>query len=203
MATPIFLDDFPQFLRNKEREWANASYRDALTDISKAGIAEVKLRFATSTTPLGAGWLPLRFPRVRGGAKPLYDRGDLLKSIGSVVQIGSRQASWGTNWISARVHNFGATIRPKNGKYLAIPATKEALRAGSPRNFPFKLTFIKFTPRLAAWVLKPVNKDTFTVQYWLVTEVTIPPREFMGWNDKLIETTRNILFEELVKWFMR
>ena len=35
----------------------------------------------------------------------------------------------------AHAHEYGATIRPKKGKYLAIPLTKEAQAAGSPRAF--------------------------------------------------------------------
>lgn len=35
----------------------------------------------------------------------------------------------------AHAHEYGATIKPKKGKYLAIPLTKEAQAAGSPRAF--------------------------------------------------------------------
>lgn len=97
--------------------------------------------FNQSKTPDGQPWSPLKHPRPRGGTKPLLDRGLLRGSLtnngnGHVERISGNVLEWGTNLESALIHNYGGVVVPKKGKFLAIPASVEAQRAGSPRNFP-------------------------------------------------------------------
>lgn len=102
---------------------------------------DAKDSFDASRSPDGTPWSPLRYPRPRGGNKPLLDTGMLRASLTNNgrghVRIESQSSlEWGTNLQQAMVHQHGAVIVPKKGKFLAIPTSVEALRAGSPLRFP-------------------------------------------------------------------
>lgn len=110
-----------------------------LPAIAQLGVSDVKKHLADSRSPDGRPFAPLAHGRIRGGsAIPLRDRGFLLASInGRAIESG---IAVGTNLEYAAIHNFGGTIVPKRVKFLAIPLTIEALRAGSPRRFPRPLS---------------------------------------------------------------
>jgi phage gpG-like protein len=108
---------------------------------------DAKINFDTSSTPDGTAWTKLKFPRARGGDVPLRDRGLLMASMvgrgsGAVVRITGVQLEQGTNLEYARIQNEGGTVVPVKGKYLAIPLTPEAARAGGARHFPRPLRVI-------------------------------------------------------------
>lgn len=97
--------------------------------------------FDQSRSPEGVSWSPLRHPRPRGGTKPLLDTGLLRASLtsrgkGHLERVTPDGLEWGSNLIYATTHQYGAVITPKKGKFLTIPVSIEALRAGSPLNFP-------------------------------------------------------------------
>lgn len=76
-------------------------------------LAQVQLGFRESRDPYGKAWEPLR---LRAGGKPLLDTGRLRSSFSfEPSRAGFRI---GTNFIGARVHQYGATIRPKRARYL-------------------------------------------------------------------------------------
>jgi phage gpG-like protein len=144
-------------------------------------VDDARRRFATSTDPGGRAWKPLKHKRPNGGDKPLLDTGLLRASVqakptatGAVVY---------SNLPQAFLHEYGGTVKPTRGKYIAIPLTREAKRAGSPRRFKGELKFRPIRGRVAKGVLyqpakrkggKPVD------QYLLVTQTVVPARPFLA-----------------------
>jgi len=81
----------------------------------------------------------------------------------------------------AHAHEYGATIKPKKGKYLAIPLTKEAQAAGSPRAFS-DLRFVNAKGGNLLMVRdkkKRGGKTESEAMYLLVKSVTLPERSFI------------------------
>lgn len=121
----------------------------------------------------------------KGSSTPLIQHGDLLGSIkphridGDIWFVGilkNAKTSDGDSLVDiANVleHGSDGPIRPKNGKYLAIPVTYKAQRAGSPLNYPGHLIFLN-NPMTPGAVF--VDFEDEEVQYVLLPEVTIPPR---------------------------
>ena len=68
--------------------------------------------------------------RMAGSRGILKDTGGLRASIGVLI---ANNEGWavGTNKIYAAVHQYGATIKPKKGKYLYIPVGKSGSRSRS------------------------------------------------------------------------
>lgn len=132
-------------------------------------VSDVKNRFYTGTAPDGTKWRPLKYPRPRGGDKPLMDTGRLLASITGTADATS--VTVGTAHPGAALQNAGGVVRPKRAKHLAIPLTKEAARAGSPRR-------MKGTAKVPLFARKVNGK---WVGHWLlVKQVTVPARPFAG-----------------------
>lgn len=151
-------------------------------------VSEVKHRFDASIGPDGRAWAPLTWPRVLGtGGKPLQNYGLLAASI--VGKSDGNSITLGTNNASRNVHQFGATIRPKKGKYLSIPVTREASRSGGARQFGRPLRF-EFITGLGAAL---VEVQTGIVQFRLLRKVTIPARPFMGWSRQWVDTFSALL----------
>ena len=131
---------------------------------------------------------------------------------GSIVEKGSNYLRYGTNLIYAAVHQYGAQIFAKQANFLCIPATMEAARAGSPRNFPKPLKPIINRLRTGGVLIeeketteppevdehgKPVRKpkphkpkEDDIVHFYMTVAVTIPARPFLGWSqasaDKMV-----------------
>lgn len=105
--------------------------------------------------------------------------GDLTRSL-QIVQPASRIGDfvigkWGSTDLGyARIHELGGTIRPKKSKFLAVPVTEAARKAGSPRNMTglVYVQSVKGQPML-------VEEFTGKVQYILKKLVTIPARPFL------------------------
>ncbi len=100
------------------------SLANALEDISPLmetiafyGESSTLERFETETAPDGSRWAQSLRARTEGG-KTLTDNAILKNSI--TPESGSDYAAWGSNIIYAGIHNFGGTIRAKNGKHLAF-----------------------------------------------------------------------------------
>ena len=76
----------------------------------------------------------------------------------------------------ANVNEFGATIRPRKAKRLAVPLNKRA-RERSPRSFsdlwPLK------TADGALYLVRNKGSNQVEFMYWLATQVTIPERAFI------------------------
>jgi len=82
----------------------------------------------------------------------------------------------------AHAHEYGTTIKPKKASgYLAIPLTKEAEAAGSPREFN-DLRFVKAKDGKLLMVRdkrKRGGKTKSEAMYLLVKSVTLPERSFI------------------------
>jgi len=96
-----------------------------LQDPAQAGVAvrafgaavlnRIRLGFRLGSSPWGAPWQALK---LREG-QPLVNTGRLRSSI--TMQQTTDGVTIGTNLRQARVQQFGATIKPKNAKWLRFP----------------------------------------------------------------------------------
>jgi phage gpG-like protein len=83
--------------------------REALDAVGRVVKSKAQLGFHNGTDPYGRPWAPLKS---RAG-QPLRDKGHLMNSFDYRVEGNS--VVIGTNLSYARVHQDGATIRPKGG----------------------------------------------------------------------------------------
>lgn len=90
-----------------------AEMMDAL---ARRGVEQTRERLETEkTTPEGAAWKPNL-----EGTSTLFSGGGahLARTIDQASS--ATEARWGSGWIGARVHQFGAVIKPVNAKFLAF-----------------------------------------------------------------------------------
>ena len=73
---------------------------------------DTQLNFRRGTSPQGNSWAPLKG---RNG-QPLRDTGRLMRSID--YEASDDEVVIGTNVKYGPTHQFGAVIKPKNGKFL-------------------------------------------------------------------------------------
>lgn len=156
--------------------------------------SDLQQRFNLAQSPDNASWKPLAHKRPRGGNKPLLDTGRTRASLAETV--GKSEFTIGTNAPGANLHQRGGIVRPKKGKYLAIPVTRQAQLAGSPRRFAGKLSMkfgkkggVMFTVQKSfgeiiqeaiGGTTRKRRKQKETVHFILVLQVTVPARPFMG-----------------------
>lgn len=107
--------DISQVLARLNKLKGTAGYMSALGAFGSIILNRIRLGFRLGRAPRGQAWLP---PKLRQGA-PLRDTGRLARSI--TMQKGANVVSIGTNLRQARVHQFGATIKPKNATVLRFP----------------------------------------------------------------------------------
>jgi phage gpG-like protein len=101
-------------LQAKLKTLASSDTQTRLTNVLGAeALAQVQFGFRESRDPYGQGWAALK---LRAGGKPLLDTGRLRSSFSYQPQRSAFRI--GTNFIGAPVHQYGATIRPKRGKFL-------------------------------------------------------------------------------------
>lgn len=147
--------------------------------------------FQTETTPAGNPWLPLAHKRPRGGSKVLQETGGLKAGISSKWDAGAVELR--ANHPGANVHQFGAIIRAKPGKALAIPVSKAAALAGRPRFFKGQLKPFGRPPGgglLEERTGRTGRKLSPVVHFLFVQQVRIPKREYLGFS---AETQQTIL----------
>lgn len=150
-------------------------------------VAGVKEHFAQSVSPEGIPWAPLL---LRSG-KPLLDTGRLRNTV--VAQVTADGVVLSANNVQARLMQDGGIVRPR-GKFLAIPLTPVARRAGSPR----AMAGLHFQGR------KGANKGALVdasgkAQYALVPSVKIPARPYLGWSARTLAKVEAILATDLAK----
>lgn len=101
-------------LQRKVKRLATSDTRVRLANVmGAAALTEVQLGFRESRDPYGNAWEPLR---LRAGGKPLLDTGRLRSSFSYQARVAG--FTIGTNFIGAKVHQYGAVIEPKQAKWL-------------------------------------------------------------------------------------
>lgn len=161
-------------------------------EIVQVLVGDVKRRFATGTTPEGQRWRPLKYARPRGGDKPLLDTGRLMNSITGRVE--ATAVVVGTAHPAAPLAQFGGVVRPKKAKALAIPLTKEAVRAGSPRRMRGSQKVPLFAKKVGGkWV----------GHFLLVKKVTVPARPFLGVSKEAARVVAAVLFDAAARRWER
>jgi hypothetical protein len=137
----------------------------------------------------GRAFMPLKFPRVRGGSKVLIDTGRMRAALnagqGTVLNVlpdGFEVGLRGDAFPGAALLNFGGIVRPVKGKYLAIPLTADARAAGSPLNFPRPLE-----PRIGPRGGVMIDPVSLEAEYALAKEAVVPAREFVGISPLCLE----------------
>lgn len=90
-------------------------FQELLDGLSRQGMTQTRRRIEVEkTSPEGKAW-----PKTTDGRSALFVQGNhLYRSIDHAV-VGD-SAVWGSGWIGARVHQFGAVIKPVNAKRLAF-----------------------------------------------------------------------------------
>jgi phage gpG-like protein len=155
-----------------------------LREVIEIGKADIKRRFVSGTAPDGTPWKPLRFNRPSGPGKPLQDTGELTASIQGRSEPG--QVVWFTTRQGAALQNNGGTVVPRKGKFLAIPLTVEAKRAGSPRRVTGSARVPLFARRVNGQLVG---------HFLLVKKVVVPARPFMGLSGQALSAIAQALSE--------
>ena len=191
-----------------------ADLSGAMQSCALAARSAIARNFAEQHAPDGTPWTALTWGRrhkrdiaaARKGGRPqiLRDTGVLLASYlsagpGHVERITRDSFEVGSNLDRAAIHHFGGVIRAR-GKMLAIPLDDEAIRAGSPRNFPRALFVPKGGRVLAEAVARGKGKkqrQEIIPHYFLTRSVTIPARPAVGWTPELEEDCAGIVADHL------
>lgn len=198
----LTLDQFAGEMDGIGRDLSGVSFQRPLKVCRQLIVSDVKQNFAGAHTPDGQPWRPLGRPRIRGGDKPLRDRGLLMASItgrgtGHIETLTDRALEVGTNLEHARIHQEGGTIRPTHAKALTIPLTKEASYFSSPRLQPDLFVFRSDTGKAFLAEAKKTGKGkrqkTKLILHWLlVKQAIIPARPFLGFGAKLVEQISDV-----------
>lgn len=191
----------PSLLAAEPHLWGD-TVRRCMPALRVMAVSGNKAFFQEGRGPDGKPWAPLKHPRPgKGGSgKPLQDRGLLKASISASVTETELKLS--ASRAGANTHQFGATIRPKNAKRLAIPLTPEAKRAGSPRKgFPRPLFVVGVNDQVAylAEQKGKGKRQTMVFHYVLVREVKIPQRVFVGFSAETLDKMTTLLGTEYNK----
>lgn len=131
----------------------------------------------------GPGWSPVQ----RGGS-PLRDRGALSRSFVYAVRLPDRAVEVTSTSIYAGPQHRGDTVRPRRGKYLAIPLptlTKSQRRTKGPRDFKDTKVFKSRAGNLLIWR----NRGSKRAPKWepifaLKKSVKLTARPFMFISDE-------------------
>lgn len=169
---------------------------DALRECEPIAVAGVKSCFVRQQNPEGEAWPKLKFARPGETAvgEALRDTGRLMASIvavtnGNVLKVG-------TNRIGAKLMHYGGVVVPVNAKFLCIPATIEAKRAKSPRNFEGRLIPMIKKGGLTGVLIGPIpdgvrptaiQLSLLEVQYYMTKRVEVPERRFVGYSGETRE----------------
>lgn len=114
------LNDDALMQRIERLEEGVADAQPLLRQIGAYGVRSTQERFISETGPDGSRWAAWNpaYAELRGPGSILTRSGALLNSLNA--RAGLNEVSWGSPMIYAAVHQFGATIKPKNATALAF-----------------------------------------------------------------------------------
>jgi hypothetical protein len=169
------LSEMQQRLREAATSLPQAFARILFQRLNEA-VAYARTNYLTGGTT--AERLAVRTGALRAsfGAEVQLQTGGAFGRLGFILpQVGSLGRE---PLVYARTHEYGATIRPVNAKYLAIPLAAAKTGAGVPRGRPrdFPNTFVRRARGGALLIFQQVSKTTIQPLFLLKTQVTIPPR---------------------------
>lgn len=162
---------------------ANDAIQNAISTALKKSEALVvhgiRESVAAGVSPDGKPLKALAHARHNGSRSPLNNTGQLVASV--VASSTSTTLTVGTSRVGAALHQNGGEIRPVNCKYLCIPATLEAERAGSPR-------MMDLHPRINSKTGRGVMLDADGVVHFYMTTgpIIVPARPFIGFSTKTL-----------------
>lgn len=176
--------------------------RDSARQLEVIAVSGAKDHFIKSVDPDGKPLLPLAHPRPNGGGRVLRDKGLLMASLSASTDQNGLTLK--ESHPAANLHDKGGTIRPKSAKRLAIPITREAKRAGSPRNnFPRPLFIVGANTGTGTLYLGESTgkgkRAKLVIHYVLVRQVTIPQRRTVGFSRETIDKMVRVLFDRFEK----
>lgn len=97
-----------------------------------------------------------------------------LEMLGNrTIEIGAIQGEHA--WL-AGIHEYGATITPKNAQYLTVPTHPKAV---GKKASEFNDLWVYRAKSGELFLCRNTGKDTFDVYYWLTKSVKIPERAFL------------------------
>lgn len=148
----------------------------------------------------GPGWAP-----VRRGGQPLRDTGALMKSFGWAIEDGGRSVVVRSAVPYAGPQHRGDTIRPKRGKYLAIPLSPplsvSQRRTKGPRDFTDTRIFKSKAGHLLVWKNFGSKKDpNWKPIFLLKTSVKLTARPFMFFADEDLDAIRRRAVQLVAYW---
>lgn len=161
-------------------------------------------------SPDGIVFKPLVMPRaIKSANLPLRKDGALFASLGGkspyeINLVTFNYFEYGTRLVYANLMNNGGTIRPTKSKALAIPVTRMAELAGSPRRFPKKLTCIwkkgADHGRLVATELQGrAKKPVLVTHYLLKKSVTIEARPVLTVTQEMLTQVYDVVTDHIIE----
>ena len=158
-------------------------FASKLRAVGQTGVARAVGRALTATALIAEGEAKGRAPVLSG---------HLRRSISGIVRQGAQgpeavvraggRVEGAADVVYAGVHEYGATITPKRGKYLRIPLGPAKTQAGLDR-YPTPLRVsgagLFFVRKSKAGRLLLIHKPSGVPWYMLVPSVTIRARPFL------------------------
>lgn len=96
-----------------------------MKSLALLGKNRARQAFQTQTAPDGTSWKKSWRAKHKGG-KTLIDSSNLVRSLGAAWD--NQSSEWGAGMEYGIVQQLGATIKPKNGKYLMFTGPDGHLR---------------------------------------------------------------------------
>lgn len=147
-----------------------------------------------------------------GGGKTLMDTGRLRNALVSRVPRYTKDSVAITTEgvVYAALHQFGGKVEPVVAKFLAIPLTPEAKRAGSARrwmeaNKARKPFFYRSKVSGKTFIVTEDEDSDYIMgmdfHFLLLSSVTIPARPFLGISEQLVSrvlSTTKSVYEKVI-----
>ncbi len=166
----------------------------ALTELVLAMRVWCQVNALNQVSPDGTAFAPSKHPRKWGSGGPLNDTGEMIRWIDANVTAPTEMELTSKS-PQARLMQDGGTIAPVNAKFLAIPLTEEAARAGGARNYPGELT-----PIINKAGTKGVLRDEEGEAVYALTvgPIVVPARPFVGFSEEMIQSVEDRIADKVV-----